>query len=401
MYSGRITRVLGSLALIGVGMVVGWFSHELSFRETAIPLKIPQPIGVERNTVEIIVQAESSGAGVVSTSTTTSPVAPASAGKLADGKPNLGRLLELGRYETVLSICGDPGIREHCDREFLAHLGSGAISTLESDQLAELWLAEFPDHIDAAMVLVQRDIDNEHFRQAVGRLAVLESYQVENSHRDRVTREARKIAREALIRLTIKNDQAEIRGLLAMLIEIEPEQSEWRYSLAGVEKDLGNLESALTNLTFILYDPVYGGRASKLYDEILQDINLAEYVEIPLRKSGRQYLVNVNMNLNQEITMVLDTGATISAVDSEILRSIGVNVENGRPVLLNTAGGQIQARIVRLNSIGVGGQVLTGFDVASLDTAAMNGMGLLGIDYLDRFSFVIDDRKRRLYLRRK
>jgi len=99
--------------------------------------------------------------------------------------------------------------------------------------------------------------------------------------------------------------------------------------------------------------------------------------------------------------MILDTGASISAIDAGILKSIGLKTGSGRPILLNTAGGQVQARIVRLDSIGVAGQVLTNFDVASLDTAALGSGGLLGVDFLGNFSFVIDDRKRKLYLRRK
>jgi clan AA aspartic protease (TIGR02281 family) len=401
MSSSDATRILGPLALTGLGVAAGWFLHELATPELSTPVIILQQGQVDREIAPSPGNTNDPELPEITTRISSDSPEPLPEKPTASVKLNIERLLAVGRYDTAMAMCGEVSFRAYCDQAFMDHVQRSDVTSGEVLRLAELWLAEFPDHIEAAMQLVQHDVENERYLDAVNRLAMLVSYQVETGYKHRVVWEARKIAREATIRLSFKDNQPEMRGLLAVLIEMEPDHAAWRFALARTEKEMGNLENALTALTYILYDPEYGERATKMYAEIVRNINLADYVEVPLRKSGRQYLVNVQVNLHQEFSMILDTGASISAIDTGILKSIGFKTGSGRPILLNTAGGQIQARIVKLDSIGVAGQVLTNFDVASLDTAALDSGGLLGVDFLGNFSFVIDDKKRKLYLRRK
>ncbi len=67
--------------------------------------------------------------------------------------------------------------------------------------------------------------------------------------------------------------------------------------------------------------------------------------------------------------------------------------------MLQTAGGTVKARLLRMPSLAVGGKPVHGLSVAVTAIPGLDSVdGLLGMDYLSHFAFTIDDGAERLLL---
>lgn len=187
------------------------------------------------------------------------------------------------------------------------------------------------------------------------------------------------------------------------LISRSVDSENYHRRLAALYFDLGrNLES-LEVLDHLANN--FSGWSQQ--DEQLYQANtlavVSDSVEaIPLRRAGEHYIVNVRMNNRINVPMLLDTGASISGLDRQFVRSQGFH-PSGQTVRLSTAGGRVEADLVRLASVAFGDNQLVNLDVASIDlntSASGSGyQGLLGMDVLGRFKFYLDQRQAILYLR--
>jgi len=122
---------------------------------------------------------------------------------------------------------------------------------------------------------------------------------------------------------------------------------------------------------------------------------------IALQKIGEHFIVNVRINNRVEAPMLLDTGASISGLDRQFISSQGFNV-SGRKIRLSTAGGRVDADLIRLDSVTFGDNQLVNLDVASIGLNVSGHsayQGLLGMDILGRYKFYLDQRQAILYLR--
>ena len=98
------------------------------------------------------------------------------------------------------------------------------------------------------------------------------------------------------------------------------------------------------------------------------------------------------------VTFLLDTGASVTTIKRSSLQKFGIQTQTGQPIILNTAGGVVKSHLVTLNSLNIAGQIVNNIDVAVLDIPGIAGDGLLGVDYLNHFKFIIDQKRRTLFL---
>lgn len=76
-------------------------------------------------------------------------------------------------------------------------------------------------------------------------------------------------------------------------------------------------------------------------------------VSIP-RNSQLQYLTNAAIN-GRQMQVMVDTGANIVALNAGHAEAIGIDYRKGKPVRVGTAGGDVDAWEILLNSVDVGG----------------------------------------------
>jgi len=105
---------------------------------------------------------------------------------------------------------------------------------------------------------------------------------------------------------------------------------------------------------------------------------------------GERIMVDVKINGNANANLLLDTGADRTMINPRVLVSAGASIS--RPVgttRVTGVAGSDDVSFVVIDSLEVGEARVGRMQVASYDVAGA-GDGLLGRDFLDRFSVNID-----------
>ncbi len=130
----------------------------------------------------------------------------------------------------------------------------------------------------------------------------------------------------------------------------------------------------------------FGGREDRQRNpnQTPQSVHGEGYVEVSLASSRQgHYVVNGQID-GQDVTFLLDTGATQVAIPSQVARDLGLQA--GAPVQIRTANGLATAHRTRLERLQLGDIVL--HDVSALIAPGMDGDEiLLGMSALKQLEF--------------
>jgi clan AA aspartic protease (TIGR02281 family) len=172
-------------------------------------------------------------------------------------------------------------------------------------------------------------------------------------------------------------------------IDILPNEPQFHYLLATLFLSLGEYSQVQYQLSFLVNDVKW----KKQFDALQGELDYAEIfqqgeIEIPLIKLPNAWHIEVVVN-DTPARFVLDTGASITTLSKHLLASdysrLGV-------VVLSTANGTINAFRAALKTLMVGAVSKHNFPVVVLPQEKLpKGIdGLLGLDWLKNFDFVID-----------
>ena len=114
--------------------------------------------------------------------------------------------------------------------------------------------------------------------------------------------------------------------------------------------------------------------------------------EVVLPTEGRSGSLRIPVTVeggrkSEDVTMIFDTGATLTTLDRTTLRKIGVSVPRDAPTMqVHTAAGPRETQLVMVERVWVGGFEVEGVSIAVCDACA-NGdaVGLLGLNVSERF----------------
>ena len=170
-------------------------------------------------------------------------------------------------------------------------------------------------------------------------------------------------------------------------------------ALAQAQVHLGEFIVAEQILQPILAISFYRAQAQELIDQIQQ--TQLQKTAIKLQPFGEHYLVNGQINDSSDITLMIDTGASISV----LTRAMFDQIENWTQpsylgeTLLNTAGGQVNAPIYQFERFQINDFFVDKFNFVVLDLDNMADYhGLLGMNFLKQFKFQIDQANNLLIL---
>lgn len=119
--------------------------------------------------------------------------------------------------------------------------------------------------------------------------------------------------------------------------------------------------------------------------------------EVKLAGDGAGWLVEATINGRARGTFLLDTGATYCVLEPHLASDLGIDGEE--TIRVHTANGVVEAPVVELQSIAVGDSKAR--DVRAVVHKAVGPPldGVIGLNFLNQFSYSIDPRRRVLELR--
>jgi len=124
---------------------------------------------------------------------------------------------------------------------------------------------------------------------------------------------------------------------------------------------------------------------------------------IPLKKQGNSLYVRVLLNRRVYANLLLDTGASSVQISSVLARKLKIDYKNGQDIYATLAGGHVvNAKSVVIKEIKLGGVRVQNVNAIVIENDNMQDEdGLLGMSFLNYFSFKIDPEKPELILQRK
>jgi clan AA aspartic protease (TIGR02281 family) len=174
-----------------------------------------------------------------------------------------------------------------------------------------------------------------------------------------------------------------------------PDNLELRFLLAQYLIDAGHYEDATYQLSFLQYHP----RWMDKFNTLTEQINYATLftrgeIHIPLIKEDRAWHIQGVVN-GKKITLVLDTGATQTTIANKFLTQ-----DISRSIVVSTANGEISAHIHKNNTLKINKINKTNIGIIGLPSSKLpKGIdGLLGMDILGEFNFIIDGKNHMLRL---
>jgi len=173
------------------------------------------------------------------------------------------------------------------------------------------------------------------------------------------------------------------------LLKYKANDGELHLMMAALLMQLNNTYEAQYHALMAANDPGVQQGAERILAK-LKGKDMPEEVSIPLTRMGNQYIVNIDVE-GYPAKLLLDTGASLSGLSSTYTARYPFMLKSTRPIRLNTANGAYHSVLFTVSSISMGNLVFNQHILAQLaldNTAGFDG--LLGVDILGRFDFVID-----------
>ena len=213
--------------------------------------------------------------------------------------------------------------------------------------------------------------------------------------------------------LSSQENQQGLLQLYQMLTSIEPSYSPYFLQLAKIQMVLDQPDEATQSLELIRHDPDLATQAVQLLGKIERQSDVtsenvsdtASGVEdaIPLTRTGGHFLVNAYLNDAGPVTLLIDTGASITVIKPDALSNLGIASSGPKTSrVFNTANGRVRAQIMALRRLTLGNQLIEPINIAVMELdGAPEIDGLLGMNALRNFRFFIDQDRNALVLSRE
>ncbi|MDD5409722.1 MAG: retropepsin-like aspartic protease [Candidatus Omnitrophica bacterium] len=126
--------------------------------------------------------------------------------------------------------------------------------------------------------------------------------------------------------------------------------------------------------------------------------------QVNVDKQSGHVMVTTTLNKKVKANLILDTGASLILLSNKIAGNLGINTNanSATPVELIVADGRrIKARMVILDTVSVQDSEVKNIEAAILpekESASIPEDGLLGMSFLKKFNFKIDQKNDKLIL---
>lgn len=194
-----------------------------------------------------------------------------------------------------------------------------------------------------------------------------------------------------------------LAGQLNDLIKLTPDSGELHLQLAEIYAEKEDTEQVQYHALMAANQTETRSRAEALLARLTENtLNIdKDEIRISLTRFGNQFLVPVRID-GQNLNLLLDTGASISGLTDDFLRQHSNMVKAPKPIQLNTASGTVNSFLFVVDSFSLDTITFNKHMLANLPMGNVEHFdGLLGVDILGKFDFVIDQNNAILRLRKR
>ena len=318
--------------------------------------------------------------------------------------------LNQGEFEAVMAEY--PDIQgELSASDAIAHrkiIIDHARALLESGQpviaraLLTLYLQQEYRDVSALLLLARSHQATGYEMEAIEVLFQAKSYAYTPGLIEQTDQAIRATVRDYNAQLSARQDTIAQLNLYQRLTELEPEYTLHFIGLAETYLALGNAVDARKALELTRHDASVAARANDIVRRIESQMEPDRYyaAEISLQALGNQFLVDARLNYTRDAVLLLDTGASLSIISTELMAALGISSRpTDRMAWFSTAGGRVKAPIVRLDSLALDGVAVENIEVGVIgEFDGSRFDGLLGMNFLRYFEFFIDQNANTLQL---
>jgi clan AA aspartic protease (TIGR02281 family) len=109
---------------------------------------------------------------------------------------------------------------------------------------------------------------------------------------------------------------------------------------------------------------------------------------IPFAREDGRLLVDGNINNQNYVRFIVDTGASMTMIPARVASRLGFDPKQGLLIEIRGVGGVIDGRLIEVDSLKVGDAEARNLDIVVIDDG-LGGTALLGTDFLSRFQLSI------------
>ena len=310
----------------------------------------------------------------------------------------LATLLKNGKFYDALAYYLEHGTKTNqvLLENYLATLAKN------NPRLALEYMPVYLDEMPQSKIknaLISTYIQTRAYAKAIDKIMEAKENTLLESEEKRLSAQLKKTAITYIDDLVQKKEYATLIEFLENMIAYDEDESFYRFRLAQLYLELDKTSQATPLLDSLQYDEVYAQKAKSYMASLTLDEDESEKYEyaIPLGKYGNHYVVDVVLD-GEPFRLMLDTGASYIYVDENKASILDVINPNLR---LQTAGGDVDAKLCRASTMRVGNLELSNIQVTTAPFEREEIDGLLGMNFLNRFAFYIDQEKNILYLNTK
>ena len=292
---------------------------------------------------------------------------------------------------------------------FLIEAGNNS----DFSDLVENYLSVYYDDIDALLLLAEFNQVNGSYLEVVNVFLLAKTYAYSVSDQDKVARQFDNFVLQIDDSDTNRTDWASLINLYGHINTSGLMTSTYQYRQAIAHLRNGDEAFAIEQLNQLLTDNLVGESAAKVLSGLVEEPETPTIVyrslwegadAIALQKVGNQYAVNLDNARRESVNLLIDTGASMTAVSRESFATLNANgdaVQQDNRIF-RTASGLVQATVYSVPELVLGPYRLENTQIAVIDFGSERGVdGLLGMNILGQFRFQIDQDSSQLLLSKK
>ncbi|MCZ6828805.1 MAG: retropepsin-like aspartic protease [Gammaproteobacteria bacterium] len=275
--------------------------------------------------------------------------------------------------------------------------------------LVDAWLSRYYDDVDVLIILAEYQRRQGYPDEAARVVQFAFTYALDPAQRESVSRFFQGLVEKTDAAWSRQQQWVELLGFYQLLESIGLSEPAFQLRHAAISLALEDFSTARELLLPLTGNIEWAGKAKELLSLMKPQVASVPEREsrgdaIPLLRRGGHYLVTVSLNGDSEVTLMIDTGASMSSVSKDTFKALSrrsfYDYLGWR--LFNTANGVTRANIYRATEFRIGAHVLQDVDLAVLELGEGRGIdGLLGMNVLQYYRFEIDQDEGVLYLQER